>query len=216
MAGEEELNAPCRVVTWNLWWRFGDWARRLDVIGGVLQEVAPDVVGLQEVWATPDANAAALLASRLGLHWTWVPSPAPQRWQERLGDDTVPREDVVTPSGRAGTRVGHHDTLMGNAVLSRWPIVGAAHVDLPAPGGRPDGRTVLHAVLDTPRGGLPFFTTQLSAFPGRSALRVAQVRQVAGFVAARSSGDGLPPVVTGDLNAVPEADEVRLLSHVSG
>ena len=38
----------------------------------------------------------------------------------------------------------------------------------------------------------------------------AQVRRVAGFVAA-CSADGLPPVVTGDLNAVPESDEVRLL-----
>ena len=189
MAGEEELIA-CRVVTWNLWWRFGDWRRRLDAIGAVLEEVAPDVVGLQEVWATPSENAAALLAGRLGLHWTWVPSPAPGRWQERLGESGV---------------------ALGNALLSRWPIADATHADLPAPEGRPDGRTVLHAAVDSPAGRLPFFTTQLSAFPGRSGLRVAQVRRVAGFVASCAPDDGLPPVVTGDLNAVPESDEVRLL-----
>jgi len=179
------------VATWNLWWRFGDWARRFEAITAVLVEARPDVVGLQEVWARGEVNAAGLLAKRLGLHWAWVPSPHPQRWQRRVGDSSV---------------------AFGNAVLSRWPVAGVAHADLPAPSsGAPDGRRVLHAALDAPAGRLPFFTTQLSAFPGRSALRCAQVRRVAEFVAAHSPDDGLPPVVTGDLNAVPEADEVRLL-----
>jgi endonuclease/exonuclease/phosphatase family metal-dependent hydrolase len=195
VAGEEALSVACRVVTWNLWWRFGDWARRFEAIAAELADVAPDVVGLQEVWARgsgPDSvNAAGLLARRLGLHWAWVPSPAPQRWQRKIGDSSV---------------------AFGNAVLSRWPVAGVAHADLPAPSsGEPDGRRVLHAALDTPAGRLPFFTTQLSAFPGRSALRCAQVRRVATFVAAHSPEAGLPPVVTGDLNAVPESDEVRLL-----
>ena len=61
MAGEEEL-ITCRVVTWNLWWRFGDWSRRLDAIGAVLADAAPDVVGLQEVWARGSVNVAGLLA----------------------------------------------------------------------------------------------------------------------------------------------------------
>ncbi len=192
MAGEAELTAvPCRVATWNLWWRFGDWSRRLDAIGHVLEEAAPDVVGLQEVWARGEANAAGLLARRLGMHWAYVPSPAPQRWQRRIGDSSV---------------------AFGNAVLSRWPVAGVAHADLPAPpSGSPDGRRVLHALLSTPAGPLPFFTTQLSAFPGRSALRCAQVRRIAEFVAEHAPDDGLPPVVTGDLNAVAESDEVRLL-----
>ena len=181
----------CRVVTWNLWWRFGDWARRFEAIAGELADVAPDVVGLQEVWARGEVNAAGLLAKRLGLHWAWVPSPHPQRWQRRIGDDTI---------------------ALGNAVLSRWPVAGVAHADLPGPAtGEPDGRRVLLAALDTPAGRLPFCTTQLSAFPGRSGLRCAQVRRVAEFVAAHAAPGDLPPVVTADLNAVPESDEVRLL-----
>jgi endonuclease/exonuclease/phosphatase family metal-dependent hydrolase len=181
----------CRVVTWNLWWRFGDWQRRFEAISAVLAEVRPDVVGLQEVWARGEINAAGLLARRLGLHWAWVPSPAPERWQRRVGDASV---------------------AFGNAVLSRWPVAGVAHADLTVPQtGAPDGRRVLLAALDTPAGRLPFFTTQLSAFPGRSALRCAQVRRIAEFVAAHTPDTGLPPVVTGDLNAAPESDEVRLL-----
>ena len=181
----------CRIVTWNLWWRFGDWQARFEAISASLHETAPDVVGLQEVWARGSVNAAELLARRLGMHWAWVPSPHPQRWQRRIGDPSM---------------------AMGNAVLSRWPVAGVAHADLAAPAsGAPDGRRVLHAALDTPAGRLPFFTTQLSAFPGRSGLRCAQVRRVASFVTSHSPESGLPPVVTGDLNAVPESDEVRLL-----
>ena len=186
---------PCRVVTWNLWWRFGDWQRRFEAIAAVLRDVSPDVVGLQEVWArgsgSDAVNAAGLLARRLGMHWAWVPSPHPKRWQRKIGDSSI---------------------AFGNAVLSRWPVAGVAHADLPAPrSGARDGRRVLLAALDTPAGRLPFFTTQLSAFPGRSGLRCAQVRRIASFVASHSPDDGLPPVVTGDLNAVPESDEVRLL-----
>lgn len=181
----------CRVVTWNLWWRFGDWQRRFEAISDVLREAAPDVVGLQEVWARGSVNAAGLLAKRLGMHWAWVPSPHPQRWQRRVGDPSL---------------------ALGNAVLSRWPVAGVAHADLPGPAsGAPDGRRVLHAALETPAGRLPFFTTQLSAFPGRSGLRCRQVREIASFVASHSPEFGLPPVLTGDLNAVPESDEVRLL-----
>jgi endonuclease/exonuclease/phosphatase family metal-dependent hydrolase len=160
------------------------------VIAAVLAETAPDVVGLQEAWSRGEVIAAGLLARRLGIYWAWVPSPHPQRWQRR---------------------VGHSSVAFGNAVLSRWPVAGVAHADLPGPAsGAPDGRQALHAALDTPVGRLPFFTTQLSAFPGRWGLRCAQVRRIAEFVAL-VSGDGLPPVVTGDLNAVPESDEVRLL-----
>ena len=170
----------CRAVTWNLWWRFGDWQRRFEVIATELASVAPDVLGLQEVWARgsgPDSvNAAGLLAERLGMHWAWVPSSAPERWQRRIGD----------PS-----------TAMGNAVLSRWPVAGVAHADLPGPSsGAPDGRRVLLAARDTPAGRLPFFTTQLSAFPGRSGLRCRHVREIASFVASHSPDElGAPAFV---------------------
>ena len=54
-----------RVVTWNLWWRFGPWAERQKAIVAVLRELRPDVVGLQEVWADRRSgeNLAAWLAA---------------------------------------------------------------------------------------------------------------------------------------------------------
>lgn len=183
----------CRVVTWNTWWRFGSWRARWDAIAAVLGEASPDVVGLQEVWATGEENAADRMARSLGLHWTWVPSPHPQRWQRRLGDDSV---------------------AIGNAILSRWPITAATHADLPAGAGVIDGRTVLRADLASPAGMLPFVTTQLSSEAGRSGLRCSQVRRLAQVVAAPARAEALPPIVTGDFNALPDADEIRQLEGV--
>jgi endonuclease/exonuclease/phosphatase family metal-dependent hydrolase len=36
-------------MTWNLWWRFGDWQRRHESIVHVLESASPEIVGLQEV-----------------------------------------------------------------------------------------------------------------------------------------------------------------------
>ena len=100
--------------------------------------------------------------------------------------------------------MGWLGTPLGNAVLSRWPISDSRHETLG------DGRSVLFAAVDTPAGTVPFFTTQLSSPPHQSALRCAQVVQVSRFI-ARHATAGFPPVLTGDLNAEPDADEVRLL-----
>ena len=66
-----------RIVTWNLWWRFGPWQARRPAILTALRGLAPDVVLLQEVWADADENLAGWLADELGLHWTWAASEAP-------------------------------------------------------------------------------------------------------------------------------------------
>ena len=178
-----------RVLTWNVWWRFGPWEKRQKAILTVLRDLQPDVIGLQEVWACDGENLAEWLAKELGLHWTWAASDAPKRWQRHLGDSTV---DI------------------GNAVLSRWPIVDRAVVRLPAAEGDDDGRLALHAWLAAPTHHVPFFTTHLTSAVHASAVRCEQVAVLAEFVAAHRSGTPFPPVVTGDFNAWPDSDEVRL------
>ncbi|MFE1034917.1 endonuclease/exonuclease/phosphatase family protein [Streptomyces sp. NPDC058807] len=180
-----------RVVTWNLWWRFGPWADRQKAILAVLRELRPDVVGLQEVWSTDDGgNLAAWLADELGLHSAFAACEAPGRWQRRIGDDTVG---------------------IGNAVLSRWPVTGRATLRLPAPTELDDGRLAFHARLDAPGHPVPFFTAHLNSGARAGAVRREQAAALAAFVAAHRHGTGFPPVVTGDLNARPESPEVRLL-----
>lgn len=177
-----------RVVTWNMWWRFGPWEERRKAVLTVLRDLRPDVVGLQEVWSRGTENLAQWLADDLGMHWTWEPSRAPGRWQRRLGDPGVD---------------------FGNAVLSRWPVLDREVLQLPHREGDDDGRLALFTRLDAPGHQVPFFTTHLTSDVDASATRCAQVRALARFVAGHRDGTDHPPVITGDFNAWPESDEVR-------
>ncbi|GGM02654.1 hypothetical protein GCM10010129_52520 [Streptomyces fumigatiscleroticus] len=184
-----------RVVTWNLWWRFGPWAERQKAILAVLRDLQPDVVGLQEVWAAADGHLAEWLAGELGLHWTWAPAHSSARWQRRIGDSSA---------------------VIGNAVLSRWPVAAREVLRLPAPESLDDGRLALYARLDAPGHQVPFFTVHLTSAPEGSAVRREQVAALMGFVARHRGGTAFPPVVTGDFNAGPGSEEVRLLAGGRG
>ena len=125
------------------------------------------------------------------MHWAWSRSPVQDRWHSRNGGDT--------------------SVDVGVAVLSRHPILATAERRLPTvPGFPDDGKTALHALIDVPGGPLPFFTTHLNSGVTESEVRCAQVRELAAFVAERATGP-YPPVVTGDFNAEPDFDEVRLI-----
>ncbi|MDC0772218.1 endonuclease/exonuclease/phosphatase family protein [Streptomyces sp. HD] len=178
-----------RVVTWNLWWRFGPWEARQKAILAELRDLRPDVVGLQEVWAAGGENQAEWLAAELGMHWTWAPSPAPERWRRRIGDSSA---DI------------------GNAVLSRWPVVAQRTLRLPAPPDVDDGRLALFARLATPSYDIAFFTTHLTSALHASAVRCRQVTALAEFIAENRGDTPFPTVVTGDFNAWPDSDEIRL------
>ncbi|MBT2415370.1 endonuclease/exonuclease/phosphatase family protein [Streptomyces sp. ISL-12] len=188
----ETGDAVVRVVTWNLWWRFGPWAERQKAVLAVLRELRPDAVGLQEVWAADDGgNLAEWLAGELGLHWAWAAYGAPERWQRRIGDDRV---------------------VIGAAVLSRWPVLEQAALRLPAPAALDDGRIALRTTLDTPGHPVPFCTVHLTSAPHASAVRHRQVTALTDFVDRHRRGSAYPPVLTGDFNAGPGTDEIRLLT----
>jgi len=174
------------VLSWNLWWRYGPWEQRQKAIEAVLAEVRPDVCGLQEVWGGSAANLAADLAEHLGMFWCWA------------------------VAGKGHSAAGE-ELNIGNAILSRWPISARDQVSLPRGDMAEESRVALHALVDTPGGALPMFTTHLTYGPGRSAVRVAQVRTLAQFVAGHAADRTYPPVVTGDLNSEPGSDEMRLL-----
>jgi len=55
-----------RIVSWNLWWRYGPWKPRQEAIASTLAETGPDVCGLQEVWEAPGESRAAGHALVLG------------------------------------------------------------------------------------------------------------------------------------------------------
>jgi endonuclease/exonuclease/phosphatase family metal-dependent hydrolase len=176
-----------RVVTWNLWGRYGPWELRERAIAAVLAEQDADVVCLQESWIDLEGVTQA------------------ERLATRLGD--VHHVVAERPSGMTGVTAT-------NAVLSRWPIVEAETCWLPRVGGGVPYRSALFVTLDAPVGSLVVASTHLDHQFDASASRQGQVAALARYAAERR-GDpdsSFPVVVAGDLNAVPDSDEIRSLS----
>jgi len=174
-----------RVMTWNLWWQFGPWESRQSTIASTLADQQPDIVCLQEVWSTEDGvDQARHLAEPAGLHVA--------RTTERF----------------------HKGVSFGNAILSRWPILETESRPLPPTGRTGAHRFVLYALIDADGGPIPVFCTHLSYRFDESALRDQQVRLILDFIAAKRGNPEVdhPPILAGDLNAVPTSDEIRLLT----
>ncbi|MEO1060989.1 MAG: endonuclease/exonuclease/phosphatase family protein [Actinomycetota bacterium] len=173
-------------MTWNLWWRFGpDPDARHRAIAEVLRRVRPDVVCVQEVHGDDDgADRARELGAALGLE--------------------VARSEPKEFRGES----------FGNAVLSRHPIAEHGEIALPLADGSPGFRNATWARLATPGATLPVITTHLAFRFDESELRQRQATALLELAAdLRDDGDDAPPVVlTGDLNAVPDSDEIRLLT----
>jgi len=86
------IETRMRVVTWNLWWRLGNWNSRAGPIVRTLGDLDPDLVCLQEVWQEGDRNQGRLACRAPG-------NAARLRGRSYRGWDD-----------------------QGVAVLSRWPL----------------------------------------------------------------------------------------------
>jgi endonuclease/exonuclease/phosphatase family metal-dependent hydrolase len=176
------ISTRLRVLTWNVWWRFGPWEARQPAITTTLRGVDADVVALQEVWGeVGGANQAARLADELGYEHAFVPG---------FDDGEI---------------------AFGLAVLSRWPIVATETRSLPTLEGVDEFRIALKAEVDGPRGPFEVYTTHLNWRFDESHVRQLQVRALADMVAA-SETRTYPAIVCGDFNADPMSDEVRMLT----
>lgn len=110
-----------------------------------------------------------------------------------------------------GSRLNFPDFHLGVGILSRWPILGSEERPLPA-GDEPDEcRLVLRADIEGPRGPLQVFTTHLNWRFDHSHVRQLQVKAITDFI-ADSPKRTYPPILCGDLNAAPDADEIRMLT----
>jgi len=173
--------AKVRVVTLNIWNRCGPWEERLAVIREGLRELDPDIVGLQEVIDAHGRTQAHDIAEGLGYHVAY---------------------GMANPYGGG--------IFMGNATLSRWPIAATKLYPLPT-GGTDERRSMLFSEIDSPHGKIPFFVTHLNWKLHESVVREQQVLEIAARVKADAPIEGLPPILVGDLNASPEASEIRFL-----
>ena len=107
------IETRLRVVTWNIWWRFGPWEQRRPAIAATLKKLDADVISLQEVWSDEGTNMASELADELGYHHVFA-------WSMDIDD------------------VG-----LGNALLSRWPIKCHDSISLPGKKDTGEGRVAL-------------------------------------------------------------------------
>ncbi len=62
------VESRLRVLSWNLWGRFGPWEARQPAILSTIAALDPDVACLQEAWSAPESSMAALVGERLGFH----------------------------------------------------------------------------------------------------------------------------------------------------
>ena len=172
-----------RVLSWNLWWRFGEWEQRLHAIVETVRRLDPDVACLQEVWidTAADDSAARRIAEALG---------AEHRGGHRLDVDGIG---------------------FGNAVVSRWPITGSEVLALPAPDDADELRTCVRVDVDSPHGPLQLFTTHLNWRFDHSHVRQDQIQAICEFIAGAPPRT-FPPILCGDMNATPESDEIRMLT----
>ena len=180
----ELLETRLRVLSWNIWWRFGPWEARRPAIAATLARLDADIVCLQEVWDDGEVCFAAELADGLGFHHAY------------------------------GSRLDLDGVRFGNAVLSRWPITDQEVLPLPAPSDADELRTCIRADIDGPRGAIQAYSTHLNWRFDQSHVRQDQVRAIAAFIArSRAGGEHVfPPLLCGDFNADPESDEIRMLT----
>lgn len=172
-----------RVATLNIWNRFGPWEARLAAIRQGVATLALDLVGLQEVL--------------------------------RLGPD---QGDALDQAAAIADGFGYHvaysrahdEPWLGNAALSRWPIVASQTFELPR-GGTNERRTLLFADVDAPFGRVPFFVTHLNWKFDEGHVREAQVRDIVLRIESVVDHGGFPAVLVGDFNAEADSDEIRYL-----
>ncbi len=179
------IETTVRVVTWNVWGRYGDWAEREKGITATLNEVGADVVVLTESWSKGESQCARL-GPELGL-------------PHHAFHGVQALEDP--------------DALSGIGVLSRWPVVRRGIHPLgksSANGGEPN--QVLCVEIDGPRGLIQVFGVGLHAWrPGESGKRQEQVRDLTAHIARLQDRHALL-VLCGDFNADPDSDEIRMLT----
>jgi endonuclease/exonuclease/phosphatase family metal-dependent hydrolase len=174
-----------RLMTWNLWWKFGSWEERLNAIIKTLQDVSPDIVLLQEVWQDADGRSEAEeLANALGYSCTY----------------------------KAATSID--SVNLGNAILSRWPFTTTGSLPLPVSENAPEARCAVFAEVDSPHGPLFVTTSHLTWQRNNSAGRQAQLRVILDLIKEKAVGDW-PPILGGDFNADPDSDEIRMLTGKS-
>lgn len=189
-----ERPATVRLVTLNLWGNEPPLEARLRLAEKQLHELAPDIIGLQEVRplnGRDGITTAEYLANALDCRWVYEKS---LEW----ADDAF--------------FAGHPGGQEGLAIISRHPIREHRVLRLPEP-RRTEKRILLSALIDTPAGPVWCHTTHLHYRLDDGLAREQQVVAVDQAIRgiALDSPPGRVQLLCGDFNATPDHDEIRYL-----
>jgi endonuclease/exonuclease/phosphatase family metal-dependent hydrolase len=181
------------VGTLNIWGQQGPWEARRVVLRRQLEALALDAIGLQEV-VRFDATGA-----RFGV------DPATSTDQAKALADELGLHACFGAALDLGSGYS-----FGNAILSRFPLRDPETIALPG-ASEAEPRAAISALLATPFGSVPFFSTHLSWKFDEGALRLRQVLALVQAVDRRHVPAAYPPILVGDFNAEPASDEMRFL-----
>jgi endonuclease/exonuclease/phosphatase family metal-dependent hydrolase len=143
------VETTLRILTWNVWGRYGQWQERQAAIEDAVVAANPDLVCLIESWSSPDTTQAEHVARRLGVpHHLFAGD-----WQQE-------------------------DWVSGIGLVSRWPLSIIERRELRGEDGSGVG-AVLAATVDGERGIIHLFAVMLDYPLDGSRVRQQQVRQLA-------------------------------------
>jgi endonuclease/exonuclease/phosphatase family metal-dependent hydrolase len=183
-----------RVMTWNVWWRFGPrWRDRQPGIQATLERFRPDVVALQEVWAGDGTSQADELAKALGMHAVFASPSYPP----------APAEPETDEAG----------IDLGIAVLSRYPVLDHRAVVMPAR-HRSWEPVALTVRLEHPSGPLPIVAACLDYGVPYTDDRIAQGAFIADLATDPRFDGPCPVLLMGDLNAAVGSPVLRPVRDV--
>jgi endonuclease/exonuclease/phosphatase family metal-dependent hydrolase len=179
-----------RVMSYNI--EYGN--RGLDSVATVIRDQHPDIVGLQEVdvhWSARSnfVDQAATLSKATGMNYRFA----------RIYQ--LPNADPSKPAREFGV-----------ALLSRYPIVAFTNHEItrlstqdstPTPAPLPG---LLDATLNVDGRNVRVFNVHLD-YRADPSVRVKQVSEILEYL----SKDTIATILTGDLNAAPNAPELRPL-----
>ena len=170
-----------------------DYRTRLTIMARELAFLSPDILLLQDVFATADHryNTAAFLARHLHMQVAFHPV----------------RPKIRHLDGRP------IDSHCGLAVLTRYRLVSSAKIDLPRDAR--DGERIAQFVdLDVDGVRLMVVNMRVSHLAGADALRRHQIERLAALLADASDYDHI--LVGGDFNAGPQDPALAPLRQIAG
>jgi endonuclease/exonuclease/phosphatase family metal-dependent hydrolase len=172
------------VLTLNIWHDDGPWSERAKLIREWIDELDPDLIGLQEVLRGERRDQLEELLAGRDYHLAFA--KVIDFWNDP-------------------------QLAFGNGIASRWPHAEREEIRLPDSG---DGeiRVALSVTVSAPLGPISFTCSHLNWRFHHGWVRERQVMALCQHVRRRRPRDGFPPLLVGDFNAEPESAEIRFVS----